>query len=348
MAYWLKFVRSALFGVLVFAAGGANGQDKLEPVGLRRITFADGDRNLALSLFYPAKSDTITNLFTFPFFINVRVLADAPIAEGARLPLIVFSHGRGSNGMLYAWFAEYLAARGFIVAAIDHFRANSYDSSITYLANKLWQRPIDIGLAISFLLRSPEWGALIDTDKIGVAGHSQGGFTALWVGGAEVSADGYLAFQRGWRNNRMVPEYLRRDLPLDAAPALHVGDPRVKAAFAMAPGVIKAFGMDEASLSKMTIPAYITVGAGDTQTPAGPNAAFAAAHIPNARLAIIPGPVGHNIFVNECNDEGRDEFPEACIDAAGVDRAAIHKLVGQAAVDFFRDSLAALAGRRRQ
>ncbi len=46
--------------------------------------------------------------------------------------------------------------------------------------------------------------------------------TTLWVGGAEVSADKYLAYQRGWRNNRMVSEYLRRELPLDPEPALHV------------------------------------------------------------------------------------------------------------------------------
>jgi hypothetical protein len=109
----------------------------------------------------------------------------------------------------------------------------------------------------------------------------------------------------------------------------------------MAPGIIKAFGMDEAGLSRMPIPAYITVGARDTQTPPGPNAAFAAAHIPHAQLAIIPGPVDHEIFVNECNDEGRDEFPEACIDAAGVDRAVIHETVGRAAVKFFREWLTA-------
>jgi predicted dienelactone hydrolase len=203
----------------------------------------------------------------------------------------------------------------------------------------LWQRPVDIGLAISFLLRDRTWETLIDAARIGVAGHSQGGFTALWVGGAEVSSDGYLAFQCGWRNNRMVPEHLRRDLPVDPTPALHVRDRRVKAAFAMAPGIIKAFGMDEAGLNRMPIPAYITVGARDTQTPPGPNAAFAAAHIPRAQLAIIPGPVDHEIFVNECNDEGRDEFPEACIDAAGVDRGLIDEAVGRAAVKFFYDSL---------
>lgn len=338
---WRAFAGCVLTAVcLVAMAVPALAQDreKLEAVGLRRIAFADGDRTLALSMFYPARSDGTAEPFVFPFSINIRVLGDAPPLDGPRRPLILFSHGRGSNGLLYAWFAEHLAARGFVVAAIDHYRANSYDATIAYLANRLWQRPLDLSAAISFLLRDPDWRALIDSDRIGVAGHSQGGFTALWIGGAEVSAEGYRAFQEGWRNNRMVPEHLRRDLPVDPTPALSVRDSRVKAVFAMAPGIVKAFGMDEAGLRRMTIPAYITVGAADTQTPPAPNAAFAAAHIPRARLVILPGAVDHEIFVNECNEDGRNEFPEACIDPPGVDRGALHAAIGGAAVKFFREA----------
>ena len=137
----------------------------------------------------------------------------------------------------------------------------------------------------------------------------------------------------------MVPAHLRDALPLDPGPALDVHDRRIKAAFAMAPGIVKAFGMDEAGLGQLAIPTYITVGARDTQTPPADNAAFAAKYAPNAELDIIPGPVDHEIFVNECDEEGRDEFPEACIDAPGVDRAAIHKTVGNAALGFFGRAL---------
>jgi len=140
----------------------------------------------------------------------------------------------------------------------------------------------------------------------------------------------------------MVPTHLRNALPLDAAPALDVHDTRIKAAFAMAPGIIKAFGMTEARLGAMSIPTYITVGARDTQTPADENAAFAAKHIPGAELVVIPGLFDHEIFVNECDDEGRDEFPEACIDAPGVDRHAIHEEVGAAALQFFGKNLQAV------
>jgi predicted dienelactone hydrolase len=103
----------------------------------------------------------------------------------------------------------------------------------------------------------------------------------------------------------------------------------------MAPGDIQGFGMDEEGLRQMAIPAYLIVGAGDTTTPPEDNAGFAAKHIPDARLEVLPGPVGHEIFGNECDQIGRDNYAEACNDAPGVDRAELHEHIGAAAVRFF-------------
>jgi predicted dienelactone hydrolase len=314
-------------------------------VGLRQVEHVDqGDgaaRTLVMNVFYPAAvPDPSVQPVAIPMFTNVRAYRDAEIASApARFPLIMLSHGRGSSGLVYAWFAEYLAARGYIVAALDHYRANRNDATIAYLANKLWQRPIDIGLDITYLINDPVWGNVIDPARIGIAGHSQGGFTSLWIGGAKVNADRYLAFQRRWRNDPTVPKHLRDELPVDAAPALTVADRRVKAAFAMAPGIVQAFGMDADGLAQMKIPAYITVGAGDTVTPPAENAVFAARYVPGAQLVVIPGPVGHEIFVNECSEDGKLELPESCVDAAGVDRARIHAAVGAAALQFFDANL---------
>src|SRR6476660_8871696 len=215
------------------------------PVGVKELDYVDpheGGRHLTLRVFYPAAiRERSAAPFVLPFFTKLNLYKDAEAADGEKRPLVVFSHGRGSNGLYYAWFAEFLASHGYIVAALNHYRANTYDSTIAYLANKLWQRPRDVGLTISFLLNDPVWGKSIDAARIGVAGHSQGGFTALWIGGAKVNAEKYLAFQRGWRNNTIVPAYLRQELPLDAGPALDVADKRVKAGFAMAPGIVQAF-----------------------------------------------------------------------------------------------------------
>jgi len=242
-------------------------QSKPYPVRIRQIEFRDGERHLALAMFYPAEGgDNAAPNFNLPFFVNLHLYKDADIAGAdGKYPLVMFSHGRGSNPLQYAWFAETLASHGYIVAAPYHYRANTYDSTIAYLANKLWQRPLDISFDITALLNDPAWGKRVDAARIGIAGHSQGDFTSLWIGGAKVNADKYLAFQKGWKNNPSVPT-------------------------------------------------YITVSARDTQAPPGDNAEFAAKHIPHAELSIIPGDVDHEIFVNECDHEGRDEFPEACIE----------------------------------
>jgi predicted dienelactone hydrolase len=208
----LARVRAIAFAVLAIIAP-VHAAEPPYPVGLKQIEFADGDRRIALAMFYPAAlSDSSAKPAGLPFFTNLHLYRDAGLAEG-RHPLVMLSHGRGSNPLQYAWFAETLASQGYIVAGLYHYRANTYDQSIAYLSNKIWQRPRDISSAMDFLLKDPVWGKAIDAERIGVAGHSQGGFTSLWIGGAKVNADKFLAFQQGWKNNQQVPAYLREELP---------------------------------------------------------------------------------------------------------------------------------------
>ena len=313
------------------------------PVGMTQIEYSDptqGDRPLNYMLIYPAAPDIAATPFKVFLSTKLRLYKDAPIvSDGLKHPLVVFSHGAGGNGSGYAWFGQYLASHGYLVAMVYHYRANTFDSSALYVRNRLWQRPRDVSLDITHLLADKTWGPHIDPNQIGAAGHSQGGFTALWLGGAKVNPDLFVAYQRGWKNNQVVPLYLREQMQLDAEPAVNVRDDRVKAAFAMAPGDIQGFGMDEAGLRQMTIPAYIIVGAADTATPPKENAEFAAKYIPHAKLDVLPGQVSHEIFDNECDQVGRDNYPDACIDAPGVDRAKLHEYIGNAALKFFDANL---------
>jgi predicted dienelactone hydrolase len=315
----------------------------LYPVGMTQVEYvdpADGGRPLNYMLIYPAAPDIAATPVKIFLATNLHMYQDAPIAaDGLKHPLVIVSHGAGGNGSAYAWFGEYLASHGYIVAMVYHYRANTYDSSALYVRSRLWQRPRDISLHITHLLQHGVWGRHIDPNQIGVAGHSQGGFTALWIGGAEVNPDLFSAYQRRWKENPVVPAYLRAQMRLDAEPARDVRDHRAKAAFSMAPGDIQGFGMDEAGLRQMAIPAYLIVGAGDTTTPPEDNAGFAAKYIPHAQLDVLPGQVGHEIFGNECDQVGRDNYAEACNDAPGVDRAKLHEYIGNAALTFFDTNL---------
>jgi hypothetical protein len=52
-----------------------------------------------------------------------------------------------------------------------------------------------------------------------------------------------------------------------------------------------------------------------------------------------PGPINHEIFDNECDQLGRDNYPESCNDAPGVDRVKLHEHIGNAALQFFDANL---------
>ena len=340
---WVVIMYSGLVTWSAYALDQAALPTTSYPVGMTQIEYSDptqGDRPLNYMLIYPAAPDIAATPFKVFLSTKLRLYKDAPIvSDGLKHPLVVFSHGAGGNGSGYAWFGQYLASHGYLVAMVYHYRANTFDSSALYVRNRLWQRPRDVSLDITHLLADKTWGPHIDPNQIGAAGHSQGGFTALWLGGAKVNPDLFVAYQRGWKNNQVVPSYLREQMQLDAEPAVNVRDDRVKAAFAMAPGDIQGFGMDEAGLRQMTVPAYIIVGAADTATPPKENAEFAAKYIPHAKLDVLAGQVSHEIFDNECDQVGRDNYPDACIDAPGVDRAKLHEYIGNAALKFFDANL---------
>lgn len=309
-----RFLFSVLvwFGIIFASPAYASAQSLLPtalyPVGMVMVEYvdpADGGRPLDYMLIYPAAPAPGAAPFKVSLSTNLHLYKDAPIlADGLKHPLVMFSHGAGGNGSGYAWFGEYLASHGYIVALVYHYRANTFDSSALYVRNRIWQRPRDISLDITHLLQDKTWRPHIDPNQVGVAGHSQGGFTALWIGGAEVNPALFQAYQRGWKNKQEVPAYLREQMQVAAEPARDVRDDRVKAAFAMAPGDIQGFGMDAAGLRQMAIPAYFIVGAGDTTTPPKGNAEFAARYIPHAMLDVLPGPVNHEIFGNECDPGG--------------------------------------------
>ncbi|MBX3709897.1 MAG: lipoprotein signal peptide [Gammaproteobacteria bacterium] len=314
------------------------------PVGIKQVEYRDSTRQgrpMVMNIYYPCivpKKDK--DIFVVPFTTGFTLYRNAEVLfHGKPYPLILLSHGRSGDRFNLAWLAAYLAGHGYIVASMDHYFANSYFLSYEYVAGKIWERPLDVSANITYLLHDKYWKKYIDPSYIGVAGHSQGGMTALWVAGAKVNADRFMKYQQGRKNNPLIPAYLRGKMPVDAKPALKVHDSRVKAVFSMAPGVIKGFGFDEAGLANVTVPTYLIIGAGDTTVPLQDNAGFAAKHIRNATLFVIPGSVAHEIFLNECDEEGKAEFPEACIDHPTVDRKEIHALIASKALNFFNTYL---------
>ncbi|WP_299471450.1 alpha/beta fold hydrolase [uncultured Roseibium sp.] len=108
---------------------------------------------------------------------------DAIMAEG-QFPLLVVSHGMYGNTFNQAWLASELARRGYIVAMINHPGTSTFLRDPAQ-ARELWDRPVDISRLISHLLQDESFGPRIDRNRIFAAGHSLGGFTVMFLAGAE-------------------------------------------------------------------------------------------------------------------------------------------------------------------
>jgi predicted dienelactone hydrolase len=97
----------------------------------------------------------------------------------AKLPLVIFSHGRG------AWFGanhdteDALADAGFVVAAINHPGDTTNDSSRRDTLPVWGSRPVDMVRLLDFMLNDWKDRAVIDPAKVGFFGFSLGGYAGF-------------------------------------------------------------------------------------------------------------------------------------------------------------------------
>jgi len=280
-----------------------------------------------------------------------RVAQDAPpAAKAARFPLVVISHGTGGSGLSMAWLGEALAAHGYIAAAVNHPGNNAAEPYTAEGFSIWWERARDLSETISGMLADATFGDQIDPKRIGSAGFSLGGYTMIEIAGGITDVQGFVRFcdsPNAGSNCTSPPEFpslvedfrkLIREHPEVLRPSGDsFRDARVRAVFAMAPGLGPA--ITASSLETISIPVQIVAGESDQNVPVEQNAKYFAAKIPGAKLHIFPGNVAHYVFLDSCSEIGRKTVPMLCSDAKGVDRDAIHADTARRALQFFRVTL---------
>jgi predicted dienelactone hydrolase len=278
---------------------------------------------------------------------------DAKIADKpTRFPLIVISHGTGGSGLSMAWLGEALAARGYIAAAVNHPGNNAAEPYTTEGFSLWWERARDLTEVISSLLADGEFGSRIDTNAVGAAGFSLGGYTMIEIAGGITDVARFVRYcdttnaagtctsppefptlVKDFRGMiREHPEVLK-----DAGESYR--DPRVRSVFAMAPALGPAF--PASTLKKISIPVEIVAGESDQNVPIASSAKYFAANIPGSKLQVFSGNVAHYVFLNTCTQTGRKTTPGLCVDGKGVDRDAIHARTVRLALDLFGSTLTA-------
>jgi predicted dienelactone hydrolase len=152
-----------------------------------------------VGVWYPATGDE-ANL-EYAKNVKGRARKDGALDSCARFPLVAFSHGFSGCGIQIVYLTEEVARRGYIVAAPDHkdalcsvtgkgsLRAIKTDQS--FFAPDKWNdkthadRRDNLARVIDWMMESSqsEFRGSIEPGKIGLIGHSLGGYDVLGLAG---------------------------------------------------------------------------------------------------------------------------------------------------------------------
>lgn len=309
-------------------------------VGFRQLPFYDEtnqtERNVLV--WYPVDPLEAGKESDSPWDLFKIALNAAPAPSQNKYPVVVISHGYTGNPHQLSWLTRWLVHNGFIVLGIQHLDLIRGQSHLNH-----WKRAVDVRKMIDLFSRSPV-AESANLNKIAIAGYSLGGTTALWIAGGKTTkldkiAPGpdYASPQDFILVDLLLPFLDRENMAKDWR------DPRVKAAFAMAPAWAWLF--DEYNLQKISIPVYLIAADEDKVLVTRNNAGFFSKHIPGAFFKAISGKAGHYIFISFLNSEQRKKAdPNQSLnflfeEDASIDRAWIQQQVSNEAVRFFKENL---------
>lgn len=258
---------------------------------------ATRDRTLPVHVWYPVRPrDAVGAPAVYGvLFLGLPspvAIADAPLPPRGLFPLVIFSHGNGGLGLQSFFLTEALASHGFVVVAPDHAGNTLVDAlfgglDTAAILRSALDRPRDVSFLIDLMLeRSFTPGDFfhlaVNPFRIGVAGHSFGGFTSLAVA-AGFDAEAASAFGVA--------------VPPDFAPI--PADPRVRAIVPIAPA---STPLGDGELARIRVPTLLIGGTLDRTTPLVPEVTRPFAQIrgrPLYRADLIDA--AHFSFTNACD-----------------------------------------------
>ena len=304
----------------------------------------DDDRSRALetTLWYPTADKLDPTEQIYPSgFLGYATRDAKPLKPRERLPLILLSHGDKGQSENLAWLAERLAENGYLVAGINHWRNTTLNNEPEETV-RLWHRPQDLSFVLTELIADPSWGQRIDPNRIGVAGHSSGGYTAFALAGAIYDVEAMAAYcqssQRG-PDCDLAQEADFKKIDFTAASESY-RDHHIRASFAMAPAAGNA--IRSSSLAEISIPVYVVTTRHDELLDPALNAIRYAEETPGSTLT-IEEEGGHFVYLSRCSLISKvfTYFLEvdACGTHSSVDRNAVQQRLSHQALAFFNQNL---------
>jgi len=300
-------------------------------IGVRTLALADASRTdvgstdprpVTVEVYYPSTDAATAGVPKDVIkVLGLDIVAspayrDVAVAPGP-FPLVLFSHGNGGIRFQSFFFAAHLASHGYVVVCPDH-RGNTFVDIAAGVVDPdvARNRPLDLSFLIDQFLAfngsaGGAFAGAIDPDRIGVSGHSFGGYTAFAIAGGAFSLGTFA-------------------------------DPRVKAILPQAPANL----FPDAFFDTIHVPTLILGGSIDTTTPFAANQQTPFDLLPSGAAIVGLGELadaGHFTFSDFC-EVPRDllsflgGFDEACEPRHLAWRWA-HRIVNYLALNFFDATL---------
>jgi len=292
--------------------------------GVTRITVQDSTPFDAL-IAYPTEAAEVS-VEEGP--IRLFASRDAPVATGARFPVVLFSHGGSGPGtpLVHRDLLLHLAREGFIVIAPFH----------PGTGQPFIDRPRQIHKALDSVLADPRFSKHADPDRIGMAGFSFGGAVTLIVAGAMIDLAHLSAYCHDHADDSRACDGIATDGSWAKVPPSRKSDDALplKALVLLEPyGAL----FERKGLGSLDLPILI-YSASQSDLRAEGNALALAKALPRPPQQVaVPG--SHFVFVDPCSPILAARAPEVCSDPPGTDRAAIHQRFRQEISDFLRANM---------
>lgn len=272
------------------------------------------------------------------------------------VPLVVISHGLGSDRSTFAYLAEHLASYGFAVAVPEHPRSNAKQMEALLQGivkevaapSEFVDRPLDIRYVLNYLTQQASSNPSLrrlNLRRVGVIGQSFGGYTALALAGAPLN---FSRLAQACTEDKQVNTFnislllQCRALELPQKP-YELADPRVAAILAVNPIDSAVFGPE--SLRQIQIPTMIVSGDADTVAPAVPEqiVPFSWLQSPDRYLVLIDRASHFSTLAESAG--GSDPLPIPP-EIVGPSPALARRYINGLSVAFFRSYLTNQAASR--
>ena len=158
--------------------------------------------------------------------LNVRLLT--PAAQG-QYPLVLFSHGNWSHQLEYDVILTHLARQGYAVLTLDHddccgmargIMAALWYGNLRLIEQRVWDMALLLNHPARLDALAPA-GVQLDHDRVAIAGHSFGAYSAQLFAGATV-------FDKKQQQQRAVAYSLQRPDAIKAILAISPPGPMFK------------------------------------------------------------------------------------------------------------------------